>query len=98
MNEILTYKAEMLFNQVSTLIKTKDILDIEYINSLPQPLWDGDWPIYDIDVETGLYRIDVCGILEVRHIDQSHSIRDATGTNHYVDDFYLDKNKWGSRT
>lgn len=75
----------------------RDRLDIEYINSLPQPLWDGDFPVYDICVETGLYRIDVCGLLEVRHIDRCFTMEDGAGKTHYVGDFELDQNKWENR-
>jgi hypothetical protein len=74
-----------------------DLLDIAHINSLPQPLWDGDWPVYDIDVQTGLYRIDVCGLLEVRHIDRCFGMKDATGRRHYIEDFYLDPELWEER-
>lgn len=76
----------------------RDRLDIAYINSLPLPLWDGDWPVYDIDVETGLYRIDVCGLLEVRHIDRCLTMKDAHGARHYVGDFELDPEQWEERT
>jgi len=75
----------------------RDRLDMAYINSLPQPLWDGDWPVYDIDVETGLYRIDVCGLLEVRHIDRCIKMKDSNGKHHYVGDFELDHNQWEER-
>jgi len=77
--------------------RCRDMLDMEYINSLPQPLWDGEWPVYDIEVETGLYRIDVCGLLEVRHIDRCMMMKDATGKTHYVGDFYLDPGEWEDR-
>jgi hypothetical protein len=75
----------------------RDRLDMAYINSLPLPLWDGDWPVYDIDVETGLYRIDVCGLLEVRHIDRCFTMKDSTGKTHYVGDFELDREQWEER-
>lgn len=75
----------------------RDLLDMAYINSLPLPLWDGDWPVYDIDVETGLYRIDVCGLLEVRHIDRCMTMKDATGKKHYTCDFFLDPSEWEDR-
>lgn len=78
--------------------KRPDLLDLEYINSLPLPLWDGEWPVYDIDVETGLYRIDVCGLLDVLHIRRCFTMRDATGKNHYVGDFYMDPDEWEERT
>lgn len=75
-----------------------DRLDLKYINSLPLPLWDGDWPVYDIDVETGFYRIDVCGKLDVLHIDRCITMTDATGKKHYVSDFELDSRLWEDRT
>lgn len=75
----------------------RDRLDMAYINSLPLPLWDGDWPVYDIDVETGLYRIDVCGLLEVRHIDRCFTMKDDSGKRHYVGDFELDPAQWEER-
>lgn len=74
-----------------------DRLDMKYINSLPHPLWDGNWPVHDIDVETGLYRIDVCGLLEVRHIDDCFSMKDANGDDHWVCDFELDPELWEDR-
>jgi len=76
--------------------KPNDRLDIDYINSLPQ-LWDGNWPVHDIEVETGLYRIDVCGILEVRHIDRCISMHDGYGKTYYVGDFELDQSLWEDR-
>lgn len=75
----------------------RDRLDMEYINSLPQPLWDRDWPVYDIDVETGLYRIDVCGMLDIRHIDGCIFMKDNTGKKHFVSDFELDPTLWEER-
>jgi hypothetical protein len=72
-----------------------DLLDMDYINSLPQPLWartgrDWWWPVHDIDVETGLFRIDVCGKLDVLHIGGVLVFRDANGKEHDADDFYVD--------
>ena len=75
----------------------QDRLDMAYINSLPQPLWDDGWPVHDIEVETGLYRIDVCGLLEVRHIDKCITMKDATGKVHYVSDFETDPTLWEGR-
>lgn len=74
-----------------------DLLDIDYINSLPQPLWDDGWPVYDIDVQSGAYRIDVCGLLEVRHISGCLGMIDSTGKYHYSEDFYLDPECWIKR-
>lgn len=76
----------------------RDLLDMEYINSLPLPLWDGDWPVCEIEVETGLYRIDVCGLFEVRHIDRCHRMKDSNGKTHFVGDFWLDPEQWEERT
>jgi len=72
-----------------------DKLRMSYINSLPQPFicrfFGGDrWPIHDIDVETGLMRIDVCGKLQVKHIGEAYFFEDAEGIAHDADDFYCD--------
>lgn len=74
-----------------------DLLDMDYINNLPQPLWDDSWPVFDIDVQTGLYRIDVCGLLEVRHIGSCITMKDANGKEHYTGDFYTDPESWENR-
>lgn len=71
-----------------------DILDMEYINSLPQPfigcMWGNrEWPVYDIEIETGLVRIDVCGMLDVKHIGDFKSFVDATGASHPSDGFFI---------
>lgn len=72
-----------------------DLLRMDYINSLPQPFiakfyGGSEWPVYDIDVETGLLRIDVCGKLEVKHIGDVRSFLDADHVKHDADDFYAD--------
>lgn len=70
-----------------------DLLNMEFINSLPQPLFvrSGSWwPVHDIDVETGLFRIDVCGLLDVMHIGSVLTFRDADGNEHGSDTFYLE--------
>jgi hypothetical protein len=71
-----------------------DRLKIDYINSLPQPLLvafgASDWPVFDIDVETGLLRIDVIGRLEVRHIGEAIYFTDAEGGKHDSEAFYCD--------
>lgn len=73
----------------------KDLLRMDYINDLPQPFivtfYGGDeWPVYDIDVETGLLRIDVCGLLEVKHIAEVNFFTDAYGVIHDSEVFYSD--------
>lgn len=72
-----------------------DLLRMEYINSLPQPFiakfCGGDeWPVYDIDVETGLLRIDVVGKIQIMHIGEVMSFTDEGGDVHDVDTFYCD--------
>lgn len=72
-----------------------DKLNMEAINALPHPLiarfCGGDrWPVYDIDVETGLMRIDVCGLLQVKEFCEVMEIHDADGYEHDSDDFWLD--------
>ena len=70
-----------------------DLLRMDYINSLPQPfmvrlLGGGTWPVHDIGVNVGLFRIDVCGMLECKEImDATHFI-DANGHEHHVDTFF----------
>ena len=71
-----------------------DKLNMKHINSLPQPFivrfCGGDeWPVHDIDVETGLMRINVCGKLQVKHIGEANFFRDMDGTEHDADSFYL---------
>jgi hypothetical protein len=83
---------------VPASIPNADLLRMDYINSLPQPFvglfYGGDeWPIHDIDVETGLLRIDVCGLLQVKHIGDVRSFRDADGGIHDADDFYSESSQ-----
>lgn len=73
-----------------------DKLNMEALNALPQPLvarFCGDqmwWPIEDIDVQTGLMRIDVCGKLQVKEFCDVMEFNDADGGRHDPDDFYND--------
>lgn len=73
-----------------------DLINMELINSLPQPLWvsengkDWWWPVQDIDVQSGLVRIDVCGILQVNHLSHWLYMRDDAQVIHDPDDFYLE--------
>jgi hypothetical protein len=71
-----------------------DKLNLEYINSLPQPFiahfFGGDeWPIDTIDVETGLMHIDVCGKLQCKHIEDVKFFRDMDGIEHDPESFYV---------
>jgi len=72
-----------------------DLLKFDYINSIPQPFMvtfcGGDeWPVQDIEVQTGLIRFDVCGLLQIRHISESLFFTDSTGVKHDPDTFYVD--------
>jgi len=75
-----------------------DLLKMDFINSLPQPLLatlygdkDCKWEINDIDVETGLLRINVCGKLQIMHIGDVNFFTDMNGDIHDADDFYNEK-------
>lgn len=62
--------------------KRGDRLRIDYINSLPQPLWaetwKGDkWPVETICVQTGLVQCDIGGKI------QTYQFEDIT---HFIDD------------
>lgn len=73
-----------------------DLLNIELINSLPQPFWvsengkDWWWPVHDICVETGMVRIDVSGLLQAGHITDWPYLRDDSQVIHDAYDFYLE--------
>lgn len=72
-----------------------DKLRMDYINSLPQPfmvtfIGGSVWPLEDIDVQTGLLRIDVCGKLEVKHIADVRKFTDLDGVEHDPETFYMD--------
>lgn len=51
-------------------------------------LVDEHYPIVDIDIETGLYRIDVHGMLEVRHWSTLITLKTVDGETLDPDDFY----------
>jgi hypothetical protein len=75
--------------------RASDTLDMDYINSLPQPLIGvelnaTEWPVYDIDVSIGILRIDVCGRLNVMAIADFTKFRDSSGVEHRVEGFYID--------
>jgi hypothetical protein len=81
---------------------TEDLLDMEWINSLPQPFFAGDrshngqriwWLVNDFEVQTGLYRIDVCGLLQVCHIGDHFTFMDGNGTEYSYEDFFIDSER-----
>jgi len=68
---------------------------MDHINSLPQPFiahfYGGDeWPVNDIEAETGMMRIGVVGKLQVTHIRDVRFFRDADGVEHDAESFYSD--------
>lgn len=74
-----------------------DLLRMDFINSLPQPLWVRQWgrdsfdmPVWDICVETGLIRIDVCGLLDKLHIGDVAEFKDDRGVVYSSEVFYSD--------
>lgn len=79
------------------------LLDMDYINSLPQPLMarkgsrDWWWPVNDIEVKTGLLRVDICGKLEIWSIGEVVGFMDDRGVEHSADDFYADPDCWVHR-
>lgn len=73
----------------------RDLLRLDYINSLPQPFTavfcgGGFWPVHDIDAQTGLVRCDIVGKLEVFHIGEILQFVDESGVRHDTDEFYSD--------
>jgi hypothetical protein len=73
-----------------------DLLRIDYINSLPQPLMatfigaGDEWEVHDIEVETGLLRINVMGKLSVKHISDVRHFTDMDGTIYDAETFYCE--------
>ncbi len=72
-----------------------DILRMDYINSLPQPFvatMIGGWEfeVYDIDVETGLMRLNAMGKLDVTTIAEVRHFTDMDGVKHDPETFYSD--------
>lgn len=82
-----------------------DTLDEDIINGMPQPFivrLCGDketwWPLHDVDVETGLMRINVCGLLEVKRFSEVMEICDGHGRSHNPETFYLDIEECGNHS
>ena len=70
-----------------------DLLDMAKINALPHPLTavlsGGDqWDVHDIDVETGLMRIVVGGLLQTEQFGGVIKILDADSNEHEAEGFY----------
>ena len=77
-------------------MKKGDVLRMDYINSLPQPFlarFCGDkiwWPVHDFEVQTGLMRIDVCGLLQAKYFSEVMEIKDGEWRAHDPDSFWID--------
>jgi hypothetical protein len=72
-----------------------DILKFDVINSMPRPIiatfYGGDeWEVESIEVQTGLMRIFVCGLLQVMHFGDVKSLKDGDGIIYISDDIYHD--------
>lgn len=77
-----------------------DLLRMDHINSLPQPFivrFYGDrdcwWPVNDFEVQTGLIRIDVSGLLQVKDFREVAEISDGDGQIHDPDTFYVERDR-----
>lgn len=81
--------------------ESNDLLDMDWINGLPQPFLAGYWlsgkrywwPVNDFEVQTGLYRIDVCGLLQVCRIGDHFTFMDGNGVEHDYNDFFIDSDR-----
>lgn len=73
-----------------------DKLRMDYINSLPQPLFVRQygskerWPLEFVCSETGLLAFDVVGKLQNGHIDDIAEFIDMNGNSHDPETFYSD--------
>ena len=74
-----------------------DVLNMDYINSLPQPFLvrlvgdkDFRYEVEDFDVESGLFRMDVCGLLQVSSMSDAYEFKDAAGGIHDAAEFFIE--------
>lgn len=49
-----------------------------------------EWPMNDFELETGLCRIDVMGLLQVKTVMDFRHFRDADGKIYEPDDLYIE--------
>lgn len=70
-----------------------DLLREDFINSLPQPLyvklWSSYWPLVEVCVETGLGKIDVCGMYDNIEFGRVTSLRDANWNEVDLEECYV---------
>lgn len=70
------------------------LLCADYINAVPKPVravlcgHKDQWHVLDVDVETGCFRIDVCGLPEVHAIGEVLMFIDGTGKELSPDSFF----------
>ena len=73
-----------------------DLLSKAEFDNLPHPLYIrqfGDrqwWPVESICVQTGLTRIDVCGMIDIIEFGGVAQVRDADRNLFEPEDFYLE--------
>lgn len=48
------------------------------------------WPVQDMCVESGIVRVDVCGLLQAMHISDIAEFKDDSGTIYDAEVFYSD--------
>jgi len=70
-----------------------ELLNFDYINSLPQPflatlLGGDDWPVIDICVVSGIVRLDVCGAVDIVDISGVVFFTGSLGSIHYAETFF----------
>lgn len=79
--------------------RATDLLSTAKLNALPHPIvariFGGEWEVETIDVETGLIRIFVCGLLECRHFSEVQELVDINGGVHDSDEFYNEEETAG---
>jgi len=76
---------------------SNELLSIDKINSLPHPLMirefssDPWYELIEIDVQTGVHSIDVCGMRQVNfHLSSCGQIKDDHGEVHDIEIFFTD--------
>lgn len=71
-----------------------DLLNMEKINSLGPIMGELSSGVYDIEsvcVETGLCRVNVCGLVQLNYWRDFYRILDWDENEYETDSFYLDE-------
>jgi hypothetical protein len=88
--------AKTLSALMTMVLKMPDLLSLEKINALSHPLMirpfrsDPWYGLIDIDVQTGLYRMDVCGMWQLGSVSSCEQIMDGDGAIHDMEIFFSD--------